>query len=337
MLELDSVTVRYGRTAAVDGVSLRVGAPGTRVTALLGPSGCGKSTLLRAVAGLEPLAAGRVRWDGGDLAAVPTHRRGFGVVFQDGQLFAHRDVAGNIGYGLARHHWPRARAAERIAELLELVGLPELGNRAVGELSGGQRQRVALARALAPHPRLLLLDEPFSALDRQLRDRLATDIGAILRKADVPALIVTHDHGEAIELADEIAVMDAGSLVQVDPPERLWRRPRTPQVAAFLGYGAVIEAQVRRGSAQSVLGPVLVDVPDGVFALGLRPGSVLIQAHGAAATVVRSVITADGARVRVEVETADGPRQFEALGDVAPSDGARVRVALNPRRVAVIG
>jgi thiamine transport system ATP-binding protein len=337
VLELGSVSVRYGDVVAVDRVSLTVGDPGARITALLGPSGCGKSTLLRAIAGLERLSAGRIRFDGADLTSVPTHRRGFGMVFQDGQLFGHRDVAGNVGYGLTRQHWPRERAGARVDELLELVGLPGMGRRAVGELSGGQRQRVALARALAPRPRLLLLDEPFSALDRQLRDRLVIDIGAILRETDVPALIVTHDHREAIELADVVAVLEDGAVVQRDPPERLWRRPRTERVAAFLGYTSVIEAQVRRGTADSVLGQVLVEVPDGTFKLGLRPGSVLIQAYGVPAVVQGSVLTADGARIRVRVDTIDGPLQVDAVGDVPPPDGAAVRVALNPRRVAVIG
>ncbi len=344
MLTIDRVTVRYGDRTAVRDVALTVGDAGAQgeagsdaVTALLGPSGCGKSTLLRAVAGLEPLADGRIVWDGADLADVPTHRRGFGMVFQDGQLFGHRDVAGNVRYGLQRHGWRRAAADARVAELLELVGLPGMGSRPVGELSGGQQQRVALARALAPQPRLLLLDEPLSALDRQLRDRLAGDLRRILRETRTPALIVTHDHGEAVELADHIAVLDDGELVQVDRPARLWRRPRTPDVARFLGYTVLIEAQVHAGEAVSALGPVPVDCPDGTFRLGLRPGSVVLQAHGTPARVVGSVPTPDGARITLAVDAGEDELLVDAIADTAPSDGETVRVALNPRRVAVIG
>lgn len=347
MLTIDRVSVRYGDRTAVRDVSLTVGnengadavtkGRGDSVTALLGPSGCGKSTLLRAVAGLEPLARGRILWDGEDLAAVPTHRRGFGVVFQDGQLFGHRDVAGNIRYGLQRHHWPRAEANARVDELLELVGLPGMGARPVGELSGGQQQRVALARALAPRPRLLLLDEPLSALDRQLRDRLVGDLRRILRETGTPALIVTHDHDEAVELADTVAVLDAGELAQVDRPARLWRRPRTPDVARFLGYSVLLDAQVKDLQATSALGQVLVDCPDGRFRLGLRPGSVVIQAHGVPARVTGSVPTADGVRITAAVDTDDGELLVDALGDTAPADGEVVRVALNPRRIAVVG
>ncbi|KXP04241.1 ABC transporter ATP-binding protein [Tsukamurella pseudospumae] len=350
MLTLDRVSVRYGAETAVRDVSLTVGHDATgagapdvlsgessSVTALLGPSGCGKSTLLRAVAGLEPLASGRILWDGADLARVPTHKRGFGMVFQDGQLFGHRDVAGNIRYGLQRRHVPRAEADARVEELLELVGLPGLGARPVGELSGGQQQRVALARALAPRPRLLLLDEPLSALDRRLRDRLVGDLRRILRETATPALVVTHDHDEAVELADTVAVLDAGEIAQIDRPARLWRRPRTPEVARFLGYTVLLDAQVERQQATCALGQVIVDCPDGRFQLGLRPGSVVLQAHGVPARVVGSVPTADGVRITVGVDTDDGELLVEALGDAAPADGEIVRVALNPRRVAVIG
>ncbi|MDF0530085.1 ABC transporter ATP-binding protein [Tsukamurella sp. 8F] len=338
MLELDSITVTYGRRVAVDCASLRVGGD-AQVLALLGPSGCGKSTLLRAVAGLEPLAGGRVTLDGRDLAGVPTHRRGFGVVFQDGQLFGHRNVAGNIAYGLTRQGWDRSAAAERVEELLALVDLEGMGKRAVTRLSGGQQQRVALARALAPRPRLLLLDEPLSALDRQLRDRLVDDLGRILRDEGVPALIVTHDHDEAVELADAVAVMDDARIVQTDRPGRLWRRPRTARVAEFLGYGVVVDAHVHDGEASSALGSVLVDGPDGDFALGLRPGSVVLQARGVPARVVHSAPSADGVRVRVRVRVGAGDAAIDvdALGDAAPADGSTVRVALDPRRVALIG
>lgn len=282
-LEVSGAVVRYDAsrrggdpTTAVDGVSLRV-EPG-KTLAVLGPSGCGKSTLLRAIAGLEPLAVGTVSWGGEDLADVPVHRRNFGLMFQDGQLFEHRDVAGNISYGLAgRTPWdvrrnaprtgrkhpvdganepreggenaprmgqkrpakgvktPREWRGERVAEMLGMVGLAGFEKRSVSSLSGGQRQRVALARSLAPAPRLLLLDEPLSSLDRVLREDLTAVIARVLREAGTTALYVTHDHAEAFAVADEVGVMMAGTLRQVATPAHLLAHPADDDVAAFLG------------------------------------------------------------------------------------------------------
>lgn len=212
-LAVRDVTVAYpdASAAAVRGVSLDVA--GREVVALTGPSGCGKSTLLRAISGLEPLSSGSVSWGGEDLAGVPPHRRGFGLMFQDGQLFAHMSVARNIAYGLSAQRVPKAERAARVAELLELVGLPDYGGRAITELSGGERQRVALARSLAPKPRLLLLDEPLSALDRELRERLAVDVAALLRTTDTTAILVTHDLYEAETVADRVLKMSQGELL----------------------------------------------------------------------------------------------------------------------------
>ena len=270
-LALDGVTVRYGGVRAVDGVDLQVGLG--QVLALLGPSGCGKSSLLRAVAGLEPLAAGRVAWDGSDLAGVPVHRRGFGLLFQDGQLFAHRDVAGNVGYGLARGP---GRAGE-VARLLDLVGLPGAERRDVATLSGGERQRVALARSLAPRPRLLLLDEPLSALDRGLRERLAGDLRAVLDRTGTTAVFVTHDQDEAFAVADRVAVMADGRVLQVDVPGRLWAAPAGAEVARFLGYELVVP--VADPAAAPVLRALAAGRPGTVRdggALALAPGGLVV-------------------------------------------------------------
>ena len=238
-LAVRDAVVRYGATrrrpgsVAVDEVSLDVAAG--EIVALLGPSGCGKSSLLRAVAGLEPLAGGSVAFDGDDLAGVPVHRRGFGLLFQDGQLFPHRDVGRNVAYGLETQGVPRAERDERVAELLDDVGLGGYGRRSVATLSGGEKQRVALARALAPRPRLLLLDEPLSALDRRLRERLAVDVRDTLQATGTTAVFVTHDHDEAFTVADRVAVMDAGRLLQVAAPDVLLRAPVSARVAEFLG------------------------------------------------------------------------------------------------------
>ena len=203
--------------------------------AVLGPSGCGKSTLLRAVAGLEPLSHGTIRAAGQDLARVPTHRRGFALMFQDGQLFAHLTVARNVAYALRLRRTPPSRTAARVRELLELVGLSGYDDRLPATLSGGERQRVALARALAVEPRLLLLDEPLSALDATLRERLAGELREILSLAGTTALLVTHDHEEAFALADRLAVMRDGRVVQSGVIEEVWREPVDEETALFLG------------------------------------------------------------------------------------------------------
>lgn len=219
-LSFTSPTARRGEppARALAGASLSVNRG--EIVALVGPSGCGKSTLLRVIAGLEPDAEGVVRWDGEDLAAVPTHLRKFGLVFQDGQLFAHQSVAENISYGLRAQGVSRDERDARVAELLDLVSLPGAGSRAVTHLSGGERQRVALARSLAPRPRLLLLDEPFSALDRELRERLASETREILRETGTTAIMVTHDHAEAAAVADRVVRMRAGTIDRLQDPPR---------------------------------------------------------------------------------------------------------------------
>ncbi len=340
LLEISDLAVAYGGHTVIDGLSWQVGGSGSLVTAVLGPSGCGKSTLLRAVAGLEQPTRGVVRFDGRDLAGVEVHRRDFGVVFQDGQLFGGRSVASNIGYGLRMRRWSRRRIADRVTELLDVVGLPGFEKRSVDTLSGGQAQRVALARALAPHPRLLLLDEPLAALDRRLRDELAVEISEIVRAAGVPTVVVTHDHAEAATMADEIAVMRDGAMVQVATPSQLWRRPLDEWTAQFLGVTTVVDAQVRAGIADTVLGEIALDLPDGSRRLGLRPESVEVvgpagtdDPSGSLATVVLVAELPAGPRVRIE--TAVG--EIDAVADESVAIGDRVRIRLVPERVAVIG
>jgi thiamine transport system ATP-binding protein len=321
-LSLRDVVVRYGSSRAVDGVSLDV-APGS-VVALLGPSGCGKSSLLRAVAGLEPLAAGSVCWDGVSLAGVPVHRRGFGLMFQDGQLFAHRSVAGNVGYGLPR--------GSDVTPLLELVGLAGYASRAVATLSGGERQRVALARALAPAPRLLLLDEPLSALDRALRERLAVDLRAALVATGTTAVFVTHDQDEAFAVADRVAVMSAGRLLQVDEPAALWTRPVSREVASFLGYEAFVPLD---GPAAAPLREALGVAPSAAT-LALAEGAFVVDRAGVAKGTVRGISSRRGrSEVRVDV---DGIGAVTALGPVGGrwSVGDVVVLGVEPDALAVL-
>lgn len=363
-LGVHDVVVRYPGprrgvpTTAVDGVSLQV-AQG-EVVALLGPSGCGKSSLLRAVAGLEPLAGGEVRWAGRSLADVAVHRRGFGLVFQDGQLFEHRTVAGNVGYGL------RGRGtAGRVRELLGLVGLAGYDDRPVSTLSGGERQRVALARALAPAPRLLLLDEPLSALDRSLRERLAVDLRAVLVATGTTALFVTHDQDEAFAVADRVAVLSRGRLLQVDTPRALWTAPASAEVARFLGYEAFVPlaaaaaGPLRRALAAAGAGPDeaaadrVVALAEGAFvvaggraAAGGRPaegGASGAEGAAGAEGTVRGVTSRRGrSEVRVDVPgigtvTALGPVGGSwAPGDVLPLRVDADAVALLPPGAAAV-
>ena len=233
MLEVDQVSVRYGAKLALDRVSIEL-AP-DQVLALLGPSGSGKSTLLRAIAGLEPIEGGTIRFDGRDLAGVPTHERGFGLMFQGYALFPHLTVAGNVGFGLRMAGLAPSAIADRVAEALDWVGLSGLAARRVDRLSGGEQQRVALARTLAPEPRLVMLDEPVGALDRRLRERLVEEMSDRLRAEGRSVIYVTHDHDEARVIADQVALINEGRIVQVGTYQELVERPADPWVKEFVG------------------------------------------------------------------------------------------------------
>lgn len=249
-LQLDRVSIRYGQgksaKLAVDGVSLGLGVG--QIGVLIGPSGCGKTSLLRAVAGLEPISAGQVRMernvlsDGAAGRHVAPEDRGIGMVFQDYALFPHMTVAENIAFGIK--HLPRAERAARVAEMLDLVGLAHNAKRAPHQLSGGQQQRIALARALARQPKLLLLDEPFSSLDVDLRERLAHDVRAILKQIGATALFVTHDQLEAFAIGDAIGVMHQGRLEQWGDAYALYHRPASRFVAQFIGHGVFTPALI---------------------------------------------------------------------------------------------
>ncbi|WP_102125243.1 ABC transporter ATP-binding protein [Deinococcus planocerae] len=237
-LALHHLSKRFGQTVAVDDLSLTVGVGET--VALLGPSGCGKSTALRCVAGLERPDAGRVEVGGRDVTNLPPEARHVGLVFQDYALFPHLTVLGNVAYGPRMRGAGRAEAEGRAREALALVGLEDLAGRRITELSGGQAQRVALARAVATGSPLLLLDEPLSNLDEQLRARLRSDLRDLFRRLRAGVLLVTHDQREALAVADRVAVMRAGRLVQVGAAPEVFARPATAWVAAFLGHANVL-------------------------------------------------------------------------------------------------
>jgi len=244
-LRVESLSVKFGSVVALDHVTLDV-AEG-EILAVLGPSGSGKSTLLRAIAGLDTLDEGRV-WAGGtELTDVAVHCRDLGLMFQDHVLFPHLDVRQNIGFGLQMNGVGATARRSRVQELLDLVGLTGYGDRAVHQLSGGEAQRVALARALAPEPKLLMLDEPFGALDRVLRTQLTSELGRWLSELGQTALHVTHDQQEAFILADRVAVFRDGQVEQLDAPSQLWRHPTSAFVATFVGQPNVVNVDWGRG------------------------------------------------------------------------------------------
>jgi sulfate transport system ATP-binding protein len=282
MISVEGLTKRWGEFTALDGVSLTV--PDGSLTALLGPSGSGKSTLLRVIAGLEAPDAGRVAIAGADVTGVPPQRRGIGFVFQHYAAFKHMTVRANVAFGLTVRHRPRAEVAHRVGELLQIVGLEGHQHRYPSELSGGQRQRMALARALAVEPSVLLLDEPFGALDAKVRAELRAWLRRLHDEVHVTTVLVTHDQEEAMDVADRIAVLNDGRLEQVGAPRELYDRPASDFVMGFLGPVTRLEGR-----------PV-------------RPHDVVVSPRpsgGALEATVRRV-TLLGFEVRAELVTASG-------------------------------
>ncbi|MEU2422537.1 ABC transporter ATP-binding protein [Streptomyces sp. NPDC007851] len=338
LLELDAATVRFGARAVLDAVDLTVGEH--EVVCVLGPSGSGKSTLLRAVAGLQPLAAGRVALDGQDQARVPAHQRGVGLMFQDHQLFPQRDVGGNVAFGLRMRGAGREQQAARVGELLELVGLPGAARRAVAGLSGGEQQRVALARALAPRPRLLMLDEPLGQLDRSLRERLVVELRELFGRLGTTVLAVTHDQGEAFALADRVVVMRDGRIAQSGTPLEVWQRPADEFVARFLGFGNVVPATVEGTAAVTPWGklPVPEDSGQGARTLLVRPAGVRLVAADAGLPCTVAARTFQGTHVTVHLQPADGGPRLEAACALrqAPEAGDTVGVEFDATETVVL-
>lgn len=339
LLSLEEATVRLGGRPVLDGVGLDVAEH--EVVCVLGPSGSGKSTLLRAVAGLQPLASGRVLLDGRDQAGVPAHRRGVGLMFQDHQLFPQRDVGGNVAFGLRMHGVARAEREASVAQLLELVGLPGAARRAVAGLSGGEQQRVALARALAPRPRLLMLDEPLGQLDRSLRERLVVELRELFGRLGTTVLAVTHDQGEAFALADRVVVMRDGRIAQSGTPLEVWQRPADEFVARFLGFDNVVPATVGDTAADTPWGklPVPDGAPRGSRPLLVRPAGVRLVAADEGLPCTVTARTFRGTHVAVHLQPRDGGPRLEAacaLRD-APEAGAEVGTAFDVAEIVVLG
>ncbi|MFF4762181.1 ABC transporter ATP-binding protein [Streptomyces sp. NPDC001292] len=337
LLSLQAATVRFGGRTALDAIDLAVAEH--EIVCVLGPSGSGKSTLLRAVAGLQPLNSGRVLLGGRDQAGVPVHRREVGLMFQDHQLFPQRDVAGNVGFGLRMHGAGKSERDARVGELLELVGLPGAGRRAVAALSGGEQQRVALARALAPRPRLLMLDEPLGQLDRSLRERLVVELREVFGRLGTTVLAVTHDQGEAFALADRVVVMRDGRIAQWGTPLEVWQRPADAFVARFLGFENVVEASVDGEVAVTPWGKV--PVPDGAargtHTLLVRPAGVRLVPTDEGLPCTVTARTFKGTHVTVHLQPDNAPRLEAACAlRAAPEVGDEVAVEFDTTEIVVL-
>jgi ABC-type Fe3+/spermidine/putrescine transport system ATPase subunit len=293
------------------------------ILCLLGPSGCGKTTLLRIVAGLENPDAGRVLCQGQNLRGLPVHRRRFGLMFQDFALFPHKDVFGNVAFGLRMQHLPPDEVRARVTETLDLVGLAGFQSRDVTELSGGERQRVALARSLAPSPRLLMLDEPLGSLDRAMRERLMNELHAILKSVGVTAIYVTHDQQEAFAIADRVIVMNRGRKVQEGTPERIYRHPATAFVARFLGLTNLLPGRVIQTGP-----PPIVETPLGPLHLGQQKEASL-PPPGAEATIL---VRPEAAETANETEQTEGPNLLEGRVQERSFRGAQCRLVVRHDR-----
>jgi iron(III) transport system ATP-binding protein len=325
---------RYGSTVALDGVDLDV--EDGAILAVLGPSGCGKTTLLRLIAGFIAPDEGTVAIDGAVVAdkhrSVPTRRRDIGLVPQEGALFPHLDVAANIAFGLSRHE----RSGPRITELMDLLELPrDLAHRRPAELSGGQQQRVAVARALAPNPRVLLLDEPFSSLDAALRSSTGRSVVNAIRTSKATAVLVTHDQDEALSLADTVGVMDRGRLVQADTPNTVYAHPASPFVASFVGEGSLLTSSIRREGTTAYAScsfgevPLANDVPGDTALVFIRPEQVIVRPDPAGTTIVSSVaFHGHDAMVRLVNEESGEMLSARVDAPVMPPVGTRMAVQL---------
>lgn len=289
-LQIDHVSKRFDRTLALDDVSLEIGEG--EFVFLLGPSGCGKTTLLRIIAGLEEPTAGRIIQAGQDVTRLPPSRRNFGIVFQSYALFPNLTVFQNIAYGLENRREPRVKIRARVAEMLELVGLPEYASRYPAQLSGGQQQRVALARALAISPGLLLLDEPLSALDARVRANLRIEIARLQRQLGITTVMVSHDQEEALTMADRVVVIERGRIVQVGEPEVIYHQPATPFVADFVGLMNFLPAvacgdhRVRFQDTVLELGHGLEQPAGRPVTLAIRPEQVQVARNGHAVNLL---------------------------------------------------
>jgi putative spermidine/putrescine transport system ATP-binding protein len=324
-IEMTGVRKQFGTTLALSDLHLSIGSG--ELVCLLGPSGCGKTTALRLLAGFETPDAGRILVDGADVTRVSPRRRGFGMVFQEYSLFPHLTARANIAFGLRMQRRSGAYVTETVDRLLAMTRLEQHADKYPHQMSGGQKQRVALARAVATEPRLLLLDEPLSALDALVREHLRGEIRRLQRELGVTTVFVTHDQHEAMAVADRVAVMHDGALEQIAPPRVLYSRPATPFVAGFVGTVNRVTAERGAGQVWRVLGsavPVAGDEPSEPAARAVvRPEQLVLSRSQAAGAARVAEVAFLGALTRVTLEhPAEGPLTADLLGEAA--DGWRV-------------
>jgi ABC-type Fe3+/spermidine/putrescine transport system ATPase subunit len=351
LLAVSAVSKSFAATPVLHEVSFQ--ASEGEIVCLLGPSGCGKTTLLRIVAGLEVADEGQITFDGLPLVGVAVHRRGFGLMFQDFALFPHKDVRANVAFGLRMQDLPKSQIEQRVAEVLDLVGLSGYEQRRVYDLSGGEQQRVALARSLAPGPRLLMLDEPLGSLDRALREELLNELRAILKGVGVTVLYVTHDQQEAFALADRVLIMRRGRIVQRGSPQAVYHHPNSVWVARFLGLTNLVPGQVVAHE------PLKLETPLGQLSLAeqeqapigttvtllIRPNAARLgdeELMGRSGLVLRGSVGAcsfRGGHYRLTLQHPSGLElTFELKGDMAalPEPGQPVTLELPPEAIDLL-
>ncbi|MBU3260930.1 ABC transporter ATP-binding protein [Roseovarius sp. PS-C2] len=325
-LTVEHATKTFGPFVALDDVSIAI--EKGEFVCLLGPSGCGKTTLLRIIAGLAETDSGLVTIEGETLSNQPARKRGFGIVFQSYSLFPNMTVAENIGYGLRIRGAANDQIAARVRELLELVKLPQLADKFPSQLSGGQQQRIALARAIAVDPRVLLLDEPLSALDAKVRADLRSEIRQLQRTLGIPTLMVTHDQEEALALADKIICMNHGTVVQAGTPEDLYHRPETRFVADFMGTSNLIETGVIRRVQPDLL-QTRPDAPDADYIACIRPEHIDLTPDADGTATVRE-ISFLGNLKRIELDSPLGPLLVETHGAGGFHPGDKLTLGIAP-------
>ncbi|HKJ27469.1 MAG TPA: ABC transporter ATP-binding protein [Anaerolineales bacterium] len=330
ILEVNQIHVSFeNKPDVLGGISFSQRAG--EVVALLGPSGCGKSTLLAVIAGLIKAESGTLRWDSKDLANVPTHKRAFGLMFQDYALFPHMNVQANVAFGPRMQGLSQPEMDRRVNKTLELVGLPGFGDRDVNNLSGGEQQRVALARALAPQPKLLMLDEPLGSLDRALRQRLLDDLRQIIKSTGQTTLYVTHDQEEAYALADRVVVLRAGQVAQIGPPQEIYRHPASVFVARFIGLTNFVPGQADGEMVRTPLGQFpLESALEGNVMVLIRPDEVRVgpgeyQLQG---TVTDSFFYGEYTRVQMEIEGQEFT--FSLPSGSPPEVGQNLTLSFDP-------
>ncbi len=341
LLSIRSLSHRYGTVTALDDISIDIG--DNEFFALLGPSGCGKTTLLRSIAGFEQPEIGEVLLDGEDLLRVPAHRRPVNMMFQSYALFPHLSVERNVAYGLEAEGVDRAEIRRRVGDVLETVGLTSFAKRRPATLSGGQRQRVALARAIVKRPRLLLLDEPLSALDRKVRAEMQLELKRMQLNAGMTFVVVTHDQEEAMSMADRVAVLSHGRLEQLDTPVALYSTPRTRMVAAFIGSanlldGAAIPGAVDVPSVARI--PVNHDLTPGAPATAvLRPEDTTLVAPGAGqldGDVIDTYFLGGSSTVSIAVPGLERPITATVHVTAGATRGERVGIRFDPERAVAV-